>query len=97
MPGKPTEKEDAPEDMREIRPAGPENMENPPEEWDEVDEESDESFPASDPPAEAPPLVLTALARIAVPDAPSMTVITSSSSCSPTLTSTPWTSATARV
>ncbi|KCZ45625.1 MULTISPECIES: hypothetical protein [unclassified Hyphomonas] len=36
---------------REIRPAGPENMEDPPEEWDKVDEESDESFPASDPPA----------------------------------------------
>ena len=50
MSGKPTEKQDAPEDMREIRPAGPENMETPPEEWDEVDEESDESFPASDPP-----------------------------------------------
>jgi hypothetical protein len=33
-----------------IRPAGPENMEHPPETWDEVDEESDESFPASDPP-----------------------------------------------
>jgi len=36
---------------REIRPAGPENMEDPPESWDKVDEESDESFPASDPPA----------------------------------------------
>jgi len=36
---------------RHIRPAGPENMEDPPEEWDKVDEESDESFPASDPPA----------------------------------------------
>jgi len=35
---------------RPIRPAGPENMEHPPETWDEVDEESDESFPASDPP-----------------------------------------------
>ncbi len=35
----------------EIRPAGPENMEDPPEDWDQVDEESDESFPASDPPA----------------------------------------------
>ncbi len=34
-----------------IRPAGPENMEHPPEDWDEVDEEGDESFPASDPPA----------------------------------------------
>ena len=36
---------------QEIRPAGPENMEDPPENWDQVDEESDESFPASDPPA----------------------------------------------
>lgn len=34
-----------------IRPAGPECMENPPEEWEKEDEESDESFPASDPPA----------------------------------------------
>ena len=50
MSGKPMEKQDVPEDVPEIRPAGPENMENPPEEWDEVDEESDESFPASDPP-----------------------------------------------
>ena len=36
---------------RPIRPSGPENMEDPPEDWDKVDEESDESFPASDPPA----------------------------------------------
>lgn len=34
-----------------IRPAGPENMETPPKQWDIVDEQSDESFPASDPPA----------------------------------------------
>jgi hypothetical protein len=34
-----------------VRPAGPESMEQPPEQWDRVDEESDESFPASDPPA----------------------------------------------
>jgi len=31
------------------RPAGPESMAYPPESWDEVDEASDESFPASDP------------------------------------------------
>lgn len=35
-----------------VRPAGPESMEEPPEEWDSVDEASDESFPASDPPAQ---------------------------------------------
>jgi len=33
------------------RPAGPESMEFPPEQWDQVDQASDESFPASDPPA----------------------------------------------
>jgi hypothetical protein len=33
----------------EVRDAGPEAMKNPPAEWDEVDEASDESFPASDP------------------------------------------------
>lgn len=38
-------------DEPEIRDAGPEAMENPPESWDEVDQASDESFPASDPPA----------------------------------------------
>lgn len=36
---------------KNIRPAGPEQMEDPPEEWKKEDEESDESFPASDPPA----------------------------------------------
>lgn len=33
-----------------IRPAGPEAMRNPPKRWDMVDEQSDQSFPASDPP-----------------------------------------------
>lgn len=33
-----------------VRGAGPENMENPPKRWDIVDQQSDESFPASDPP-----------------------------------------------
>jgi hypothetical protein len=48
------ERERDPEDKGKaspVRDAGPENMENPPEEWDGVDEEGDESFPASDPPA----------------------------------------------
>ena len=34
-----------------VRPAGPAAMRDPPEEWTKVDEASDESFPASDPPA----------------------------------------------
>ena len=33
-----------------VRPAGPDAMRTPPHEWDEVDEQADESFPASDPP-----------------------------------------------
>lgn len=33
-----------------IRPAGPDAMRDPPKEWTKVDEASDESFPASDPP-----------------------------------------------
>ena len=38
-------------DHEYVRPAGPKQMENPPkEDWSEVDEASDESFPASDPP-----------------------------------------------
>ena len=36
------------------RPAGPEAMRDPPEQWEKVDEASDESFPASDPPAVSP-------------------------------------------
>ena len=34
-----------------VRPSGPGAMRDPPRHWDEVDEQSDESFPASDPPA----------------------------------------------
>lgn len=34
-----------------IRVAGRREMVDPPRNWDEVDEASDESFPASDPPA----------------------------------------------
>jgi hypothetical protein len=33
------------------RPAGPAGMEFPPQDWDKVDQASDESFPASDPPS----------------------------------------------
>jgi len=34
-----------------VRNAGPEGMRSDPPEWDKADEASDESFPASDPPA----------------------------------------------
>ena len=33
------------------RSAGPEAMRDPPKDWEKVDQASDESFPASDPPA----------------------------------------------
>ncbi len=36
------------------RSAGPEAMRDPPEDWERVDQASDESFPASDPPAVSP-------------------------------------------
>jgi hypothetical protein len=34
-----------------VRQAGPEEMKDPPKTWDAVDEASDQSFPASDPPS----------------------------------------------
>ena len=46
-PGKPGEGDGVP---TPVRPAGPGQMRDPPKAWDEVDESSDESFPASDPP-----------------------------------------------
>jgi hypothetical protein len=36
---------------RPVRSAGSEAMRDPPTKWDDVDEASDGSFPASDPPA----------------------------------------------
>ena len=39
------------ENFSKVRHAGPEGMRSDPPRWDEVDERSDESFPASDPPA----------------------------------------------
>jgi hypothetical protein len=34
-----------------VRDAGPAAMQEPPKSWSKIDEASDESFPASDPPA----------------------------------------------
>ena len=36
------------------RSAGPEAMRDPPADWERIDQASDESFPASDPPAVSP-------------------------------------------
>lgn len=35
----------------QVRDAGPDHMRDKPKGWDDVDQASDESFPASDPPA----------------------------------------------
>lgn len=44
--------DDAPtEKPKKVRDAGPDAMQNPPKRWNDVDQQSDESFPASDPPA----------------------------------------------
>lgn len=37
--------------MPEVRNAGPDEMTTPPKRWDRVDQQADESFPASDPPS----------------------------------------------
>ncbi len=39
------------ENFSKVRDAGPQDMANAPRTWNKVDEASDESFPASDPPA----------------------------------------------
>jgi len=46
-----TKTETPPPKPKKVRDAGPDAMANPPKTWSEVDEASDESFPASDPPA----------------------------------------------
>jgi hypothetical protein len=47
----PPKKPNPPPKPKKVRDAGPGAMENPPKRWDEADEASDESFPASDQPA----------------------------------------------
>lgn len=49
-PQKP-EAETSPRKIKKVRDAGPDAMANPPKKWTGVDQSSDESFPASDPPA----------------------------------------------
>jgi len=39
------------ENFSKVRDAGPQDMTNAPKTWNKVDEASDESFPASDPPS----------------------------------------------
>ncbi|WP_373283251.1 hypothetical protein [Frigidibacter albus] len=49
-PGKPANSGAPVNGFQKVRAAGPEAMRDPPRDWDAVDEENDESFPASDPP-----------------------------------------------
>ena len=44
-------KQSPPLKPKKVRDAGPDAMDNPPKRWNEVDQSSDESFPASDPPS----------------------------------------------
>lgn len=44
-------KQTPPPKPKKVRDAGPDAMANPPKKWSDIDETSDESFPASDPPA----------------------------------------------
>ncbi|MEZ5960009.1 MAG: hypothetical protein R3C30_06215 [Hyphomonadaceae bacterium] len=48
---RPDTKTKTPPKPKKVRDAGPDAMANPPKKWNDVDEASDESFPASDPPA----------------------------------------------
>ena len=43
--------EETPPKPKKVRDAGPDAMDNPPKRWSDVDQSSDESFPASDPPS----------------------------------------------
>lgn len=47
----PEPKTQTPPKPKKVRDAGPDSMANPPKKWTDVDQASDESFPASDPPA----------------------------------------------
>jgi hypothetical protein len=42
---------DPSDNFSKVRDAGPQEMSNAPRTWNKVDEASDESFPASDPPS----------------------------------------------